>query len=167
MWRFSKWTNFQEIWAIWISIHQMWRFSVRQQVWRVFKYLFQYIKCDGSALTKHLRTSTHSNHFNTSNVTVQRNALLYIERHRMDFNTSNVTVQLLSPIILLIRCHKFQYIKCDGSACAENADMPQVKHHFNTSNVTVQRQQGIHKSFYWKHFNTSNVTVQLDVLITR
>ena len=77
-----------------ISIHQMWRFSGRLfRYCSGINYLFQYIKCDGSAVTP----------------TMARCVLVTISIHQM-WRFSHGGVFKVDIYTL------FQYIKCDGSA---------------------------------------------------
>ena len=107
-----------------------------------------------------LRLSLVSCHFNTSNVTIQRNPQNCISEKKPHFNTSNVTIQRFNvnlcwswdtiSIHLMLLFNKIQYImNCEKIIISIHLMLlfNLTKHlfrytliHFNTSNVTIQRQ---------------------------
>ena len=142
------------------------------------------------------------NHFNTSHVTVYPRLLALKRNQNSDFNTSHVTVYLVVDNNLpksrkfqyiscyglsrdnewiLGRYHVFQYISCYGLSL-RICSITGICRHFNTSHVTVYRNQidpntgldifqyiscyGLSRCFCYRfscsnHFNTSHVTVYL------
>ena len=167
-----------------ISIHQMWRFSSSTLALPQDAIQFQYIKCDGSAPSTNVFTSSlfvfqYIKCDGSACPNNQKYAILLLHNKQISihqmwrfsviikiillkrtdyFNTSNVTVQL-KKVSLLRRLLRY----------------------FNTSNVTVQQNQGDRwaDSFVFQYikcdgsaswpgcagadpcnFNTSNVTVQ-------
>ena len=97
---------------------------------------FQYIKCDGSAITPQEALS-HESPFQ------------YI---KCDGSATAISGILSQSV-------KFQYIKCDGSA-KQTEKSKRVKTYFNTSNVMVQHGMAPQGLTHCLYFNTSNVMVQ-------
>ena len=82
-----------------ISIHLMLRFNEFATFGKKIDDKFQYILCYGSTMSL-LFLMKHSEHFNTSYVTVQQEKTINIAYVIKHFNTSYVTVQLLHLCIL-------------------------------------------------------------------